>query len=78
MKKVILIDVAGYTGMVCLLVAYALTSSGNISSSGYLYQVLSLFGSIGIMINAYAKKAMPPFILNVIWAILAVYFLLVR
>ncbi|EKE06769.1 MAG: hypothetical protein ACD_18C00282G0001, partial [uncultured bacterium] len=42
-----------------------------ISSNSYIYQVLNLTGSVGILINAKRKKDFPAVALNACWIIIA-------
>jgi hypothetical protein len=62
----ILVEVAGWAGAGCLLVAYALLSSGRIDA-GPRYQALNLAGAVGLAANAVAHTAWPSATLNLIW-----------
>lgn len=67
----LLIEVTGWAGAAALLLAYGLLSSGRISS-GTVYQVLNLGGSVALAVNAFYHRALPSAVLNVIWLIIGV------
>lgn len=64
--------IAGWIGMVLILVAYYLVSVKKVSGQAYIYQLLNFFGALGIIWNTFAQRAWPAMILNVVWAIIAV------
>lgn len=75
MKKV-LIEVSGWYGAIAIVIAYGLVSSHLLSPSGYVYQLLNLTGALGIIVISIAKKAVPPAVLNIFWALIALIALL--
>jgi hypothetical protein len=66
----ILVEVAGWSGLILLLSAYGLLSSGKIESTSVSYQLLNLFGAILTLINTLYHGAFPPTVLNVFWIII--------
>lgn len=70
MKK-ILIETVGWYGTIAIIGAYALVSFSFVRSSSFLYQLLNITGSLGIMAHALNKKDYQPAVLNVVWAIIA-------
>jgi hypothetical protein len=62
----LLVDLAGWTGAGCLLLAYVLLSSGQIPA-GRRFQLLNLAGSLGLAINGVVHQAWPSATLNLIW-----------
>jgi hypothetical protein len=66
----ILIEIAGWIGMVLILAAFALNINGKIEAKSATYQWMNIIGSVGFIINTGAHGAIPPLILNIIWAIL--------
>lgn len=70
------IEIAGWSGMVVLLLAYYLNSTGRIEKYPAAYQWMNLWGAIGIVINTYFKQAWAPMVLDIIWAGIALYALL--
>ncbi len=75
-KRSFLAEVAGWYGTVAVLLAYGLLSLGVIESQTIAFQLLNLTGAIGIIIVATYKKVRQVVVLNIIWALLAVYALL--
>ncbi len=69
----ILIEIFGWVGMILILAAYLLNSSGKLSSQGYVYQLMNFFGTIGTSINAFYKHAWPILALQVIWNLISIY-----
>lgn len=66
-------EVIGWSGTGAILLAYALVSTGRISSTSKNYQLLNLFGAIGIIINSLVHRAIPSVGLNIIWFFIAIY-----
>jgi hypothetical protein len=74
MKEVI--DVLGWTGAVLILTAYALISFKKVEGNSVKYQLLNIIGSIFLVINTYYYGAIPSTLVNIVWAIIAVFALL--
>ncbi|MEW9548907.1 hypothetical protein [Nonomuraea sp. NPDC050783] len=68
----LLLTAAGWAGAAVLLAAYALVSSGRIAGDGMAYQLMNLFGSVGLMVNSAWSAAWPSAGLNLIWAAIGV------
>ena len=64
-------EAAGWYGMTAIVMAYAMVSFQAISSDGWLFQILNLTGSIGIIIISTIKKVRQSVILNIFWGIIA-------
>lgn len=64
-------DVMGWIGMVLVLLAYILLSTGRIKN-GMLYQLLNLFAGIFMAIGLFPKNAWFSFTLQVVWALVAI------
>ena len=64
-------DVMGWIGMVLVLLAYILLSTGKIKN-GMLYQLLNLFAGIFMAIGLFPKNAWFSFTLQVVWALVAI------
>lgn len=71
MKK-ILIEAAGWYGMVAIVLAYALVSFSVLGATNIWYQILNGTGAIGIVIVSFNKKAYQPGVLNLIWTAIAI------
>lgn len=66
-------EIIGWIGALCILVAYALSSFGQIEAQSFTYQVLNFLGAFGLVFNAFKNKAYPSFILNIIWMGIGAY-----
>lgn len=66
------IDLIGWLGAGCILLAYYLVSTKKVTASSKNYQLINLLGGISLVINAYAKGATPLVALNIVWIIIAV------
>ncbi|MGY0393111.1 CBU_0592 family membrane protein [Bizionia sp. KMM 8389] len=66
----LLIDILGWTGSGLIILAYALTL---IESKKYITygKYLNLIGGLLIAINCYYYQAIPPFVTNLLWSIIA-------
>ena len=64
------LEIIGWIGTLLILVSYSLLAMGVIGNVP-LYHWLVLAGSIGVAAISYRKKAWQPFVLNVIFAVLA-------
>lgn len=68
----IALDVAGWTGALGLLLAYALLSGGRVAAASPTYLALNLGGSAGLAVNGIAHGAWPSTALNVAWLAIGV------
>lgn len=64
-------DILGWIGMILVLLAYGLLSTNKIPN-GKLYQVLNLLAAICMAIGVFPKNAWFSFILQIIWAFIAI------
>ncbi|WP_026998545.1 CBU_0592 family membrane protein [Eisenibacter elegans] len=67
----ILIELAGWTGSVAIVGAYAGLSYGRLSPHSSFYQGLNFWGSIGLILNTGYYKAYPSMVVNIIWVAIA-------
>ncbi len=72
----LLIDVVGWVGTGCILLAYIMLSSGRLQGGSYGYQGLNLLGGIFLVVNTVYYGAYPSTFLNFVWAIIAIVALL--
>ena len=66
------IEIAGWGGMILVLIAYFLSSTGRLKNESAFYHWINFFGAIGIIINAYYKTAWAVMTMDVIWAGIAI------
>jgi len=65
----VLIDVAGWIGMVLLIGAYALVTAGRILGTSLLFQLMNLVGGALLMVNSGYYGAWPSAALNLVWVV---------
>ena len=61
------VEVAGWTGALLILAAYALLTSGRVTAQSPLYQWLNVVGAAGFIVNGVANEAYPSAGLNIVW-----------
>jgi hypothetical protein len=64
------IDILGWSGSGFIIFAYALTLIENKKYLGY-GKYLNLLGGLLIAINCYYYNAIPPFVTNLLWSVIA-------
>ena len=69
----ILIDVAGWAGMILIVGAYALLTAGKIQAGSKVYNLMNIAGAAGFIVNSGAKGAYPSAVLNVVWIGIGIY-----
>lgn len=71
------IQIAGWAGTFLIVFAYfLLVAFKKIDEHSKSYQVMNLFGAIGVGINVFYHQAYPAVALQVIWGIIAIISLL--
>lgn len=66
----------GWIGALLILGAYFAVSGGFLLPTDFLYQMMNLVGSLGIIIVALQRKDYQPLVLNIIWVCIASFALL--
>jgi len=61
----------GWIGSILVLAAYWLNSSKHLDATSATYQLMNLFGAIGLGINVFYQAAWPSLAVNAIWGIIA-------
>jgi hypothetical protein len=64
-------EMTGWMGTALVLIAYILVSSGRLTAKSRLYQLINLFGAVGIGMNVFQQKAWPAFALQIAWGTIA-------
>ena len=64
-------DIFGWLGMVLVLIAFTLLSTGKIKN-GMLYQVLNLLAGAFMAIGLFPKNAWFSFTLQIVWSVVAI------
>lgn len=62
-----LVEGIGWAGSAAILLAYALLSTGRLRAGSALYQLMNVFGALGMAINGWAHSALPSVFNNLIW-----------
>jgi len=58
-------------GTLLILSAYYLVSNNKIAGTSKVYQLMNLFGAIGVGVNVFYQKAWQGFALEAVWALIA-------
>lgn len=64
------LDIAAWLGTICIIVGYALFSTG-VFSNPLPYHILNLLGSIAVAAISYRRHVWQPFTINTVFAIFA-------
>ncbi len=71
-----IIEIIGWLGMLCILLAYWLVSTQKIYPDSKTAQLLNLFGAGFVIVNVAYHMAIPSVVLNSIWFLIALVGLL--
>ena len=61
------VEIAGWTGALLILAAYALLTAGKVTGKSLSYQAMNVVGAAGFIVNGWWHGAIPSTALNVIW-----------
>jgi len=67
------VEKIGFISTWIILIGYLFIKINLINPTGLIYQGINLIGSVGIVYVSLKKKANQPAILNVIWALIAIF-----
>lgn len=70
------IQIAGWIGTFLIILAYFLVSNKKVDGSNKYYQLINLFGAVGVGINVFHQHAWPALVLEIVWGIIAITSLL--
>ena len=73
MNGITLIDVAGWLGVLLLLAAYGLVSTGKTEGDSVSYQGLNLIGGALLIVNSFHFGAYPSVGINIAWVGIGIY-----
>jgi len=71
MKQKTIDEAIGWVGISLIVSAYALISLGVLSAETFIYIIMNIIGSIGVIYISFKKKTYQPGILNIAWVIIA-------
>lgn len=69
----IAVEVAGWTGALLILAAYALLTAGRLTGKSLAYQAMNVVGAAGFIVNGWWHGAIPSTALNVIWMLIGAF-----
>jgi hypothetical protein len=68
-----LIDALGWLGAACVLVPYALVSTGKLAGTSATFGGLNVLGGVLLLINTWYHQAYPSAAVNIIWTAIAIF-----
>jgi hypothetical protein len=69
----VLLEAAGWYGLVATISAYGLISAGIVNSASIFYHLLNLTGALTLAVTVWRKRAWPLVVLNLVWMAIAVF-----
>ncbi|MDO8668818.1 MAG: hypothetical protein Q7K65_00810 [Candidatus Buchananbacteria bacterium] len=66
----VIVQACGWIGTILIVLAYFLISRNYLKSQSRIYQLMNLFGAIGVSINVFHQEAWPALALQITWAII--------
>ena len=66
-------DIVGFTGTLMILAAFFLLQAGRMRGDGAAYQLLNLFGAVGILVTLLGKFNISVFVLESAWVLVSAY-----
>jgi len=72
-SPLLVFDGLGWIGAICVLVPYALVSTGRLSGTDPVFRGLNIVGGVLLMVNAWYHMAYPSLAVNAIWIAIGLY-----
>ncbi len=69
-------ETIGWIGAFLVVSAFFLVSTKRIKATSRQYQLLNIFGAIGVGVNVFYQQSWPALVLQIIWGLIAVYSLI--
>ena len=69
-------QVIGWVGVLFVVTAFFLEEIEKVNAESKFYQLLNLFGAVGIGFNVFHQQAWPAFALQVVWGVIAIFSLM--
>ena len=66
-----MVEIIGYVGMILILGAFFLVSSGRLKSNSFGFQGINLIGAILLSVYSVFRAVWPSFVLNGVWSLIA-------
>ncbi len=67
MKVTKIDEIIGWIGTIAIVSAYALVSWDFVPSKGHTFQLINMFGALGLMWISYKKRLYQGVVLNIVW-----------
>ncbi|MCL1633183.1 hypothetical protein M2650_00765 [Luteimonas sp. SX5] len=66
-------DWVGILGALLVLAAFYLLQARRISGTGLVYQLMNLFGALGLLTSLYGKFNVSVFVVQTVWVAISIY-----
>lgn len=66
-------DIIGWIGAGLVITAYFLVSTKRLPPTSVTYQLMNLFGALGVGINVFVQRAYPSVAIQIVWASIAIF-----
>ncbi|MEK6827650.1 MAG: hypothetical protein AABX99_04160 [Nanoarchaeota archaeon] len=66
-------QILGWIGMFLMILDYLLLSTKKVKFNSIPYNLLNLFGGIGVLISSFYAKLWPVVVLNIFWSGVAIF-----
>lgn len=66
-------DIIGWIGAGLVIMAYFLVSTKRLPPTSVAYQLMNLFGALGVGINVFVQGAYPSVAIQILWASIAIF-----
>jgi hypothetical protein len=73
MNTELIVEIAGWLGVIFYVCAYLLLSIGMLKANGYYFHFLNVLGATGLIIDAAYHVDMPNLVVNVLWFVIGVF-----
>ena len=67
------VDSLGWVGAACVLLPYALVSTGRLTGTSRTFVILNIAGGVLLFVNTWYHQAYPSAVVNVIWTAIGLY-----
>jgi len=78
LSRLLVFDGLGWIGAACVLVPYALVSTGRLAGTATAFRLFNVVGGVLLMLNAWYHTAYPSLAVNAIWITIGLYTLSMR
>lgn len=66
-------NIVGWIGAILVIAAYFLVSTKKLSPTSVTYQLMNLFGALGVGVIVFIQKAYPSLAIQIVWSLIAIY-----